>query len=140
MRHGKGALKWNDSLPIMVVMHELGLLTGVVGAVENACSGRNVTKVAMRVGDRAGVVYESLIAAWPVASAGTLCDGAEFEAERIPATVFCPSCNCEREIDEFFALTCPVCGTPTADLRHGKEFEILYVEIDDDAPSAPAAN
>lgn len=115
----------------MVVMHELGLLTGVVEAVEKSCPNRTVTKVAMRVGDRSGVIYDSLIAAWSVASAGTCCDGAEFEAERIPATVFCPSCNCEQEIDEFFALTCPVCGTPTADLRHGREFEITYVEVEE---------
>ncbi|WP_297453109.1 hydrogenase maturation nickel metallochaperone HypA [uncultured Corynebacterium sp.] len=114
----------------MVSVHELGLLTSVVEKIAEVCPGRTVTKVSMRVGDRSGVVYDSLIAAWPVASAATQCEGAEFDAALIVSTVYCPACAAEHEIDEFYALTCPVCGTPTADLRHGREFEISSIEVE----------
>lgn len=114
----------------MVVVHELGLLTSVVEKITEVAPNRRVTKVSMRVGDRSGVVYESLLAAWPVASMDSQCEGAEFDAELIVSTVYCPTCDCEHEIDQFYALTCPVCGTPTADLRHGREFEISSIEVE----------
>lgn len=113
-------------------MHELGLLTSVVTKIADIAPNRRVTKVSLRVGDRSGVVYDSLIAAWPVASTGTSCEGAQLDAELIVSTVYCPTCATEHEIDEFYALTCPVCGTPTADLRHGREFEISSVEVETD--------
>lgn len=114
----------------MVVVHELGLLTSVVEKISEVAPGRRVTKIFMRVGDRSGVVYDSLIAAWPVASFGTDCEDAQFEAELVISTVYCPTCDAEHEIDQFYALTCPVCGTPTADLRHGREFEISSIEVE----------
>ena len=114
----------------LLAVHELGLLTSVVEKIAEVAPDRRVTKVSMRVGDRAGVVYESLIAAWPVACSGTNCADAEFEVELVTSTVYCPTCDAEREIDEFYALTCPACGTPTADLRHGREFEISSVEVE----------
>lgn len=104
-------------------MHELGLLTGVIGAAKKAAGDRPILRVALRVGTRSGMVEDALYAAWQVVGEG------ELVLELIPATVFCPSCACEQEIDEFFALTCPACGTPTADLRHGREFEITYVDL-----------
>jgi hypothetical protein len=33
-------------------------------------------------------------------------------------------------IDEFYALTCPVCGTPTGNLVSGREFEVSYADLD----------
>lgn len=64
---------------------------------------------------------------WPVPRRSVR--GAELDAELIVSTVYCPTCEAEHEIDEFYALTCPVCGTPTADLRHGREFEISSIEV-----------
>ena len=75
-------------------------------------------------------VPEALHAAWPIASLGTVCADAELTVEHIEATVWCPTCAAEQPIDEFFALTCPVCDTPTADLRHGREFEVAYIDVE----------
>lgn len=111
-------------------MHELGLLSGVVEVIEGAAGGRRVRRVALDVGTRSGVVEESLYAAWPLASGGTVCAGADLDVDVIPATVWCPACAAEHEIDEFFALACPACGAPTADLRHGREFAIREVDVD----------
>lgn len=115
----------------MVVVHELGLLSGVVRKIVEVRPDAKVDTVALRVGARSGVVVESLHAAWPIArqQAPEQCADAELTIEFIPATVYCPACACEHEIDEFFALVCPVCGAPTADLRHGREFEIAYLDV-----------
>ncbi|MCF4007189.1 hydrogenase maturation nickel metallochaperone HypA [Corynebacterium uropygiale] len=111
-------------------MHELSLLRGVVDAVEGVAQGRTVLRVGLDVGSRSGVIPEALDGAWPVARQNSVCEGAELQVTEIPAAVWCPSCGCEREIDEFFALTCPVCGTPTADLRHGREFQVTFVDVE----------
>ena len=87
-------------------VHELGLLSGVVDVVVQAADQRTIRRVALRVGARSGVVPEALHAAWPIASLGTVC------------------------ADAFLALTCPVCDTPTADLRHGREFEVAYIDVE----------
>ena len=102
-------------------VHELGLLSGVVDVVVQAADQRTIRRVALRVGARSGVVPEALHAAWPLASLGTACADAELTVEHIAA---------EQPIDEFFALTCPVCDTPTADLRHGREFEVAYIDVE----------
>lgn len=111
-------------------MHELGILTGVVSTVTEAAGGRPITAVGLKVGTRSGVIEEALTASWPIAIEGTACADASLTIEMIEATVYCPQCETEQPIDEFFALACPVCDFPTADLRHGREFEIAYVDVE----------
>ncbi|EPD69114.1 hydrogenase nickel insertion protein HypA [Corynebacterium pyruviciproducens ATCC BAA-1742] len=111
-------------------MHELSLLSGVVDAAVGAAGGREVRQVNLNVGTLSGAVPEILENTWPIAIEGTPLAGARLELTIIPATVFCPTCDCEREIDEFYALTCPECGTPTADMRHGREFQLTSIDVE----------
>ena len=114
-------------------MHELGLLRSVVVAVERAATNtgaRGVEAVGLRVGSLSGAVPEALVGAWPIAVAGTVVEGARLDLEVIPAAVWCPNCREEQPIDEFYALTCPVCGTPAGNLVHGREFEVAYADLD----------
>jgi hydrogenase nickel incorporation protein HypA/HybF len=117
-------------------MHELSLLQGVVTAVESALSAqaqgaRKVKSVELRVGSMSGAVPEALEGAWPLAIAGTALEGASLDIDYRQAAIWCENCQQEREIDEFFALVCPVCGTPTGNLIRGREFEVASAEIDD---------
>lgn len=115
----------------MGVVHELGLVSGVAAAVRRQVADRptaRVVTVALQVGELSGAVEEALHAAWPLVATGQL-SGARLITTMVPATVWCPGCAAEQPIDAYFALTCPVCGTPTADLRHGREFEIDYCEV-----------
>lgn len=111
-------------------MHELSLLNGVVSKVDEVAQGRSVRAVGLIVGKRSGVLVDALEASWPIAQAGTVCDGASLDIEEVEATVWCPTCDSEQEIDEYFALTCPVCGTPTADLRRGQEFSLAWIDVE----------
>ena len=89
-----------------------------------------VRAVGLRVGSLSGALPEALMGAWPLASAGCIVDGAKLDIEAITAAVWCPTCAAEREIDEFFALTCPICGTPTGQLLRGREFAVVYADLD----------
>ncbi|WP_122820331.1 hydrogenase maturation nickel metallochaperone HypA/HybF [Varibaculum vaginae] len=118
-------------------MHELGLLTSVVAAVEKAAADANyqvtrVEKVALNVGTMSGAIPEALYGSWPIAREGTICSSSELEVKTIPASVYCINCSQDVQIDEFFALLCPKCGMPTGNLSHGREFEISWVEWDRD--------
>lgn len=114
-------------------MHELGLLHGVVKAVETTAASTGASRVeavGLRVGTLSGVEPEALAQAWPIAVAGTVAEGARLDIEEVVAAVWCPACQANQTIDEFFALTCPVCGTPTGQLVAGREFEVLYADFD----------
>lgn len=85
--------------------------------------------VGLRVGTLSGALPEALQGAWPIAADGTCLAGARLDIETVVAAVWCPSCHREHEVDEFFALTCPACGTPTANLVRGREFQVLWADL-----------
>jgi len=112
-------------------MHELGLLHSVVRAVEKSVPNETrVTAVGLRVGTLSGAVPEALQGAWTVAIAGTSLSAATLDIELLQAAIWCPTCACEQTIDEFYALTCPACGTPCGNLIRGREFEVAYAELE----------
>ncbi|CAN5478126.1 hydrogenase maturation nickel metallochaperone HypA [soil metagenome] len=123
-------------------MHELALLTSVVRAVERAtveAGGPAPSVVALRVGSLSGADPEALGWAWPLALAGSPVAGARLVLEPVPAAVWCPGCDREVEIDEYYALRCPECDRPTADLVRGRELEIAYVEVEEPEHDVPPA-
>ena len=114
-------------------MHELGLLAGVVAAVEKAVADRGATgveAVGLRVGTLSGAVPEALAGAWPLAIDGTALAGARLEVEVVAAAIWCQRCGCEQPIDEFYALTCPACQTPCGNVVAGREFEVAFADLD----------
>ncbi|MDR0284031.1 MAG: hydrogenase maturation nickel metallochaperone HypA [Propionibacteriaceae bacterium] len=114
-------------------MHELGLLRGIAAAVAETAAGRGarrVEAVGLRVGALCGAYPDALLGAWPLATAGTPLAGATLVIEPVPALVWCPACGENQPIDEFFALTCPVCGTPTGAVVSGREFGVTYADLD----------
>lgn len=118
-------------------MHELALLSSVVRAVEQArvdAGATAVRVVALQVGALSGALPEALRDAWPMATAGTVVAGAELRLQPVAATVWCPGCRRDVEIDAFFALRCPVCDTPAATLTAGRELEIDWVDLEVPAP------
>ena len=113
-------------------MHELSLLATVVELVEQAATAagaKKVQTVALAVGTLSGAVPEALEGSWPIAILDhPLFTGAKLELHEIQATVYCPQCQRDVPIDEFFALKCPECGAPTANLTHGREFNVQWAE------------
>jgi hydrogenase nickel incorporation protein HypA/HybF len=145
-------MAWHDD-PV----HELGLLRGVVAAVEREIAriegesragtvprveGESaeqpvrvkqpvrVDAVGLRVGTLSGAVPEALEGAWPIAIVGTALSGARLDIQVIQAAIWCPTCARDQPVDQFYALTCPTCGTPSGHLVRGREFEVAYADLD----------
>jgi hydrogenase nickel incorporation protein HypA/HybF len=113
-------------------MHELGLLRSVVTAVERAAATAGATgveAVGLRVGTLSGAEPLALEGAWPMATADTVVAGARLEIETVEAAIWCPGCGCDQLVDEFYALLCPVCGTPSGNLVRGREFAVAFADL-----------
>ena len=90
----------------------------------------DVEAVGLRVGSLSGAALEALTGAWPIATAHTVVAGARLEIETVVAAIWCPGCACEQPVDEYYALTCPVCGTPSGNLVRGREFAVAFADLE----------
>lgn len=115
-------------------MHELSLVTNIVESVTQSLKdypGARVLEVRLKVGVLASVVEETLQFCYDVATEGTRLEGSQLVVEVLPVMVHCEPCGADVELPSVQSFRCPHCGTPTSDLRQGREMEIDSVEIDD---------
>lgn len=123
-------------------MHELSVARAVVAEVTAALAAHDepvVEVVRLRVGRLAGIDPRALDYGFEFARAGTICEEAALVVEPVGVTVMCGPCGVERETDGAH-VRCPVCDTPSADIRAGRELTILDVTLrdrDDDIAATP---
>jgi hydrogenase nickel incorporation protein HypA/HybF len=113
-------------------MHELSIALGIVDAAGEEAArrpGARVAAVHLRVGALSGVVPEALRSAFELAREGSALEEAELVIEQVAVVAFCPVCAEEREV-AFPRLCCPVCSTPTPEVRRGRELEVVALEIE----------
>lgn len=117
-------------------MHELCIAYNLVEIAERAAQQASVDRVIavhLRLGAMSGVVKDALLFGYDVAVRGTRLEGSRLEIEQVPVMVYCENCDAEVNLSNIQRFQCPRCGKPTADIRQGKELELTYLEIDDEA-------
>jgi len=119
-------------------MHELSIAYNLVeiasqAAQEAGASGVDV--VYLRLGKLSGVEKDALLFGYDIAVKGTLLEGSRLDIEDVPVMVYCPVCDAISELPDIQLFCCPQCGTPTGDIRQGKELEIESLEIEDEQPA-----
>jgi len=88
-----------------------------------------VTAITVGLGPLSGVEEQLLKNAYPLASAGTIADGAELQVRLTPLRVRCT--KCEKESDaKPNCLVCGHCGDWRTELISGDELMLLRVELD----------
>jgi hydrogenase nickel incorporation protein HypA/HybF len=121
-------------------MHELSIATALVSAAADAADRESVPvtiiAVSIRIGDLSGIVPEALEFAWPFATEGTRCEGAELRVDRIPGRVRCAACDTETELASPPRFRCGRCGEPAPDITAGRELELVSLELADETPPA----
>lgn len=113
-------------------MHELGIMTGVLRAVEESAKqagSEKVLKISLSVGVMTEAIEDALRFAFEALSEGTMCESAELEITMIPPVSICAECGNEYEHDRFHML-CPECGSSFTQLIQGKELQIDSIEVD----------
>jgi hydrogenase nickel incorporation protein HypA/HybF len=113
-------------------MHELSIAMSIVEMAEEESERHGkaqVLAVHLRLGKLSGVVKEALLSSFEIACMATPLEGSQLLIEEIPVEVFCPRCDLPRAIDSIQWFCCPECGTPTITILHGKELEVVALEI-----------
>lgn len=113
-------------------MHELSVALSLVDLAETEGDrlGGRVRAVHVRLGALAGVAKEALLSSYEMASAETSLEGSRLVIEEVPVIVFCPRCQGERPLGSVQWFCCSVCGTPTPDVRQGRELELFALEME----------
>lgn len=113
-------------------MHELGIMTGVMDAVEAStkqAGATSVLKVSLSVGEMTEAIEDALRFAFEALSEGTMCEHAELQITMIKPKSHCFECGAEYEHDRFHML-CPSCGGFATELIAGRELQIDSIEVD----------
>jgi hydrogenase nickel incorporation protein HypA/HybF len=115
-------------------MHELSIAMSIVDAAldESQRRGVQVSAVHLRLGALAGVVKDALMFSYEVACQDTPLQGSQLMVEEVPVIVFCLQCQKERVLQSVQLFACPECGTPTMDIRQGKELEVFALEVQEE--------
>jgi len=117
-------------------MHEFGIASSIIDTVtkESArlTNGDRVVKVAVRIGDLAGVDPDALQFSFDAIVAESDLAPLQLEVERRPHRRKCDSCTNEFEVDVMsFDASCPNCGNLHTEFLQGDELEIMYLEVED---------
>ena len=112
-------------------MHELSIAMGIVEAAVDEAQRRGVTvsAVHLRLGALSGVVKDALMFSYEVACQDTTLQGSQLIVEDVPVIVYCSRCRKEQTPESVQLFQCPECGTPTMDIRQGKELEVFALEV-----------
>ena len=114
-------------------MHEVGLMQRALDiALEQAVEhgAQHIHRITFRVGAESGVMPEVIEMAFAIATQGTLAAGAQLAIEHVPLICFCHICDQEfQPADGDLLHPCPHCSQLGAEVRRGREFEIISIEL-----------
>jgi hydrogenase nickel incorporation protein HypA/HybF len=110
-------------------MHEYSIVQSLVDSVAAAVGSReaSVHRVDVAIGELAGVDCALLTTAFEVFRAGTICENAALQIERVAALWECP--KCQHAIVRGGFLRCPSCNEP-ARLSAGDEIFLQRIELE----------
>lgn len=112
-------------------MHELSVCQAMIGQLEAVAAEHGapaVLALRVQIGPLSGVEPELLERAFPLASAGTLAEGAALRLETLPLRVACTKCGAETEA-RANRLVCGACGDWQTRLISGDELLLASVEL-----------
>ena len=113
-------------------MHELSIAMSIIEMAEEEAmvrGGARVDAVHLKLGALSGVVEQALLACYEMASDDSILKSSRLLIENIPVTVYCPNCRSNQRLSSIQLFCCPECGTPTPEVIHGRELEVVALEI-----------
>src|SRR5579884_3538533 len=113
-------------------VHEASIALAIVEELCDRTDNRGIEKISavnLRIGALSSVVPEALQFAWDVATDGTLACGSRLCIECVPLVIRCSRCDCERTVEHGTLPVCPVCGTSSTEIVHGRELLVTSMEV-----------
>ena len=112
-------------------MHELSIMTHLLEQIETEAEragARAVREIDLVIGERVGVVDDSLTFCFDLLSAGTIAEGAKLQVRKVPTRFCCTSHGDYGRSGDDFA--CPSCGRVGSLTEQGSELLIESMEIE----------
>jgi hydrogenase nickel incorporation protein HypA/HybF len=118
-------------------MHELSIAMSIIELAEEEAARRGVQveAVHLKLGALSGVVKEALLSCYEMVCDDTPLQGSRLIIKEVPVIIFCPRCRAERPLSSIQLFCCPECDTPCSEIVHGKELEVVALEIKECAPN-----
>lgn len=113
-------------------MHELAVCQGLIREVERVVAENHAaraTSLTLQIGPLSGVEEILLRDAFPIASAGTIAEGAELNIQSMPILVCCLTCG-EQSTATLNKLVCGCCGDFRTQVISGEELLLRSVELE----------
>jgi hydrogenase nickel incorporation protein HypA/HybF len=108
-------------------VHELGLCTSIVDAIEKRAGERSVAHVRVRVGRLHHVHPDAFDQSFALAAMGTVVEDAAAELIMLPVLAHCVGCGARWECEEV-PLGCVTCGSVDIELVGGDELVLESIE------------
>jgi hydrogenase nickel incorporation protein HypA/HybF len=123
-------------------MHELSIAMSIVDMAQEEAERRDVKidAVHLELGLLSGVVAEALLFSYEMACSGTRLEGSQLVIKNVPIEVYCLTCKAQKTLSSMQWFCCPECGTPTAEVIHGRELVITALEVRDECRTAPGGS
>jgi hydrogenase nickel incorporation protein HypA/HybF len=115
-------------------MHEVSVMHNLLDIVEKTAAREGAEKVDvihLRIGEMAGINYDSLEFAFEILSKGTRAEGARLEYVRVDLMGKCAECSHEFSPEEL-VFRCSECGSGRVDIIAGREMEVDYILLDEE--------
>ncbi len=112
-------------------MHELSICQALINQVEAIASeqaAQSVAVIRLGIGPLSGVETQLLQQAYPIASAGSVAEGAELVIDNLPLQVSCEHCGRTTEVLPN-RLVCAACGDWHTRLVSGDELLLTSIEL-----------
>lgn len=120
-------------------MHELSIASRLVEIASEQCRDAGAARavaVTLRIGRLSCVHDDALRFSFEIVREGTPLAGADLRIVHVPVTIWCAACGREVALPGIQRFACPTCGTPSGDIRAGRELDLESIELADDP--APA--
>jgi hydrogenase nickel incorporation protein HypA/HybF len=123
-------------------MHELSIAMSIVDMAQEEAERRKIKidAVHLELGPLSGIVAQALLFSYEMACNGTPLEGSRLVIREVPIEVYCPACQAQRILHSMQRFCCPECGTPTADVIHGRELLVTALEVRDECRTAPVGS
>ncbi len=115
-------------------MHELSIANRLVEIALEVAENEGaeaIEGVTVRIGALSCVHNRALEFSFDLVTKDTPLEGAKLRIIDVPVTIFCGVCDREVELPGIQRFRCPICDTPSGDIREGRELEIESIEIRD---------
>jgi hydrogenase nickel incorporation protein HypA/HybF len=122
-------------------MHEMSIAESLLEAVQKELQlrpGAVPCKLGVRIGELAAVDPEALQFSFEVLLQGSELAALQLEIEHCPRRGRCPACHHEFVVRDYESR-CPRCANEKTACTGGDELEIAYLEIEENEPTAAAA-